>query len=319
MVTSSMLAMPAVSAAGIAAPAAANSSNAVSTNTGSQILLTSQSPITSGAVLKKYVWKTMRGQAAASVNVNVVEVDLTNPNVKLDMMTGAGGQFTKKNTVSGMAQETGAVAGVNGDFFNTQAEGVPDGPEIAAGQVMATPLMQMQGMYSFAIDHNNQPIIDSFSFQGSVAAKDGSSFPLRGINKTSYWLDDGTYGMTDGMFIYTSAFASDSRSNDGAIIPSEILVQNGVIQQIALNSVIPGLVPTNAYILRTNGKATDYVKQHLKVGDPLKVDDQIIPIDSSKNYDTKQFKMMVGGETLLVVDGKPSILTRDINNFSGYA
>jgi hypothetical protein len=280
----------------------------------------SQEPITSGATLKKYIWKSTRGTTPVSVSVNVIEVDLTNPNVRLDVMTGMNGQFAKKNTVSGMVKETGAVAGVNGDFFNTQAEGVPDGPEIMNGQLMSTPPLGLQGMYSFAIDKNNQPIIDAFTFKGSVTAKDGSTFPLGGVNKTSYWLDDNsTYGLLDGMFVYTSAFGTDSRTNDGVTVPSEILVQNGIIRQIAIDSVIPGLVPPGAVILRTNGKATDYVKQHLKVGDPIKIDYQIVPMDASKTYDTKSFKMMIGGETLLVDNGKPSIFTRDVTNFSGYS
>lgn len=287
----------------------------------STMALSSEEPITSGATLKRYIWNSTRGSKSVSVSVNVIVVDLTNPNVRLDVMTGTNGQFTKRNTVSGMVKETGAVAGVNGDFYNTQAEGVPDGPEIMNGQLMSTPPLGLQGLYSFALDKNNQPIVDAFTFKGSVTAKDGSTFPLGGVNKTSYWLEDAnsTYGLTDGMFVYTSAFATDSRTNDGATVPSEILVQNGVIQKIAIDSVIPGLVPPGAMILKTNGKATEYVKQHLKVGDPLKVDYQIVPMDASKTYDTKSFKMMVGGETLLVDDGTPSVFTRDINGFSGYS
>lgn len=283
------------------------------------MVLASEEPITSGATLKKYVWSTTRSGKPVSVNFNVIVVDLTNPLVKLNVMSGTNGQFARKQSTSGMARETGAVAAVNGDFFNTQAEGVPDGPEIAGGQIMSTPPLGMQGLYSFALDNQNRPIIDAFTFQGSVTAKDGSTFQLGGVNKTSYWDDNNNYGLTDGMFVYTSAFATDSRTNDGVTVPSEILVQNGVIQKIAIDSVLPGLVPQGAVILKTNGKATEYVKQHLKVGDPIKVDYQILPMDPSKKYDTKSFKMMIGGESLLVDEGKPSIFTRDIGDFSGYS
>ncbi|MFC0212918.1 stalk domain-containing protein [Paenibacillus chartarius] len=286
--------------------------------------IVSQEPITAGAILKKYRWQSIRSKKPVSVQVNVIEVDVTNPNVKLDVMTGTGGQFAKRNTTSGMVKETGAVAGINGDFYNTQAEGAPDGPQIAGGKLMATPPIGLAGLYSFALDKNNRPIIDSFSFRGSVTAKDGSTFPLGGVNKTSYWYDDnngvdGQYGLLDGMFVYTSDFATESRTNDGQVVPSEILVKDGIIQQIAIDSVIPGLVPQGAIILKTNGKATEYVKQHLKVGDPLKVDYAIVHEDASRGYDPSTFKMMIGGQTLLVLDGKPSIFTRDLNGFSGYS
>ena len=58
---------------------------------------------------------------------------MQNPYVRLDVMTGVDNQFTKKDTVRNMANSTGAVAGTNGDFFNTQAEGVPMGAEIVQG------------------------------------------------------------------------------------------------------------------------------------------------------------------------------------------
>ncbi|GJM73671.1 hypothetical protein HMSSN036_58870 [Paenibacillus macerans] len=58
-----------------------------------------------------------RSGKSVKVLADVVEVDLTNPYVSLDVMTGKGGQLTTRQSVEGMAKETGAVAGVNGDFL----------------------------------------------------------------------------------------------------------------------------------------------------------------------------------------------------------
>ncbi|TDF93598.1 copper amine oxidase [Paenibacillus piri] len=276
------------------------------------VTMVSQEILTSGATLKKYVWKSTRNSKEITTNGNVVEVDLTNPNVKLDVMTGTNNQFTKKQSVLAMAKETKAVAGVNGDFYNTQAEGVPMGPEISNGQLMATP-PYLPGFYSFALSKDNVPIVDLFTFAGSVTARDGAKFPLGGINKTYYWFEPGgEHSMVDAMFMYTNAWGQADRSNDGVTVPTEVLVQNNIITKINENTVIDMIAPKDGYILRTSGKAAEFVKQHMKVGDPLTADYQILPQDPNKTYDAKNFKMMIGGHTIMVDEGKPTEFSREV-------
>ncbi|PZE19369.1 stalk domain-containing protein [Paenibacillus xerothermodurans] len=278
------------------------------------VAMVGQEILTSGAVLKKYVWKSIRNNKEITTNANVIEVDLTNPYVKLDVMTGTNNQFTKKQTVLGMATETKAVAGVNGDFYNTQAEGVPVGPQISNGKLMATP-PYLPGFYSFALTKDNVPVVDLFTFNGTVTANDGASFQLGGINKTYYWFEPGgEHSHVDAMFMYTDAWGQADRSNDGVTVPTEVLVQNGVIKQIADNQVINMVAPEDGYILRASGKAADFVRQHMKVGDPLTVNYQVLPQDPNKSYDVDNFKMMIGGHTIVVDQGQPAQFSRQVND-----
>ena len=279
---------------------------------GDTLTVSSEETLTSGAVLKKYVWNTTRSNKEIKVNANVVEVDLTNPYVKIDVMTGTENQFTRKQTVLGMATETKAVAGVNGDFYNTQAEGVPMGPQISNGQLMATP-PYLPGFYTFAIDKDNKPIVDLFTFKGSMIARDGATYPLGGINKTYYWFEPGgEHSHIDGMFMYTSAWGQVDRSNDGVTVPTEVLVQNGIVVKIADNGIIDMIAPKDGYILRASGKAADFVREHVKVGEPIVADYQVLPQDPSKTYDAKTFKMMIGGHTILVDEGQPTEFSREV-------
>lgn len=80
--------------------------------------------ITSGAIMMKYKYTATRSGASASGLADVIRVDLNNPYVSLDVMTGKGGNLTTRQSTGGMAKETGAVAAVNGDYFNTGGEGV---------------------------------------------------------------------------------------------------------------------------------------------------------------------------------------------------
>lgn len=287
----------------------------------SKLQLQSEDILTSGAILKNYLWSTERSGKSVSVQAKVIQVDLQNPYVKLDVMTGTGGQFTKKQTVLGMASETGAVGGVNGDYYNTQYEGVPVGPQVANGQLMATP-PYLPGFYTFGITKDRKPMVELFTLdtESKIIAKDGASYTLGGINKTAYWYEpSGVHSMIDGLYMYTSAWAQISRANDGVTEPLEVLIVNNIVKEIAATGVIQQIAPVDGYILRSSGKAADFIRQHVKVGDPIRAEYNVYPADRSIQVDYKQFQMMIGGHTILVDEGKPSYFSRSINDVSGYS
>lgn len=286
--------------------------------------LQSEEPLTSGAVLKTYLWTTERDKKQVSVQAKVIQVDLQNPYVKLDVMTGTGGVFTKKQTVLGMATETGAVGGVNGDYYNTQYEGVPVGPQVSNGQLMATP-PYLPGFYTFGITKDRKPMVELFTLDtgSKIIAKDGAAYTLGGINKTAYWYEpSGVHSMIDGLYMYTSAWAQISRANDGVTGPLEVLVVNNVVKEIASSEtygVIQQVAPADGYILRSSGKAADFIREHVKVGDPIRAEYNVYPADRSIQVDYKQLQMMIGGHTILVDEGKPSEFSRSISDVSGYS
>ncbi|TCZ71851.1 copper amine oxidase [Paenibacillus albiflavus] len=274
--------------------------------------------LTSGAVVKSYIWKSTRKGVKVSTNAKVVEVDLTNPNVKIDTITGTNEQYTKNQTVLNMAKETGAVAAVNGDFFIMMAEGVPLGAQIMNGKLMSSTSDNMKGMYSFGLTKDNQPVIDLFGFKGSITAANGTSYPLEGYNKTYYWYDDGSTQSTDnGLLMYTDTWPLAERSNNGTSIPTEVKVQNGIITDIAINTTIKEVPPADGYILRAAGKSADYVKENLKVGDQLVAEYGLISQDSSKTYDLANFKTLIGGHTILVDGGQPAKFSRSVSELNG--
>lgn len=288
------------------APAAQTEEEAIKPS----VSLLGSSPITSGAIMKHYEWKLTDKNRQLKSNVYVIEVDLHNPMVKLDTIAGTGGQYTKRQTVQEMAVETGAVAAINGDFYNTRAEGVPNGPQIVDRELIATTL-DIPGLYAFALDQENRPIIDLFTFEGEIRTIDGAAYPLGGINKTYFWYEpSGEHSMINGLYMYTDAWGQENRSNDGVTVPTEVMVQNGIITQIAPNTFIRDIAPEDGYILRASGRAAEFVLAHMKVGDPLIADYRILPQDPNKAYDASQFRTMIGGGTILVDEGQAVELSR---------
>jgi exopolysaccharide biosynthesis protein len=270
--------------------------------------------LTSGAILMKYRYSTSSGTALA----DVVRVDLNNPYVKLDVMTGKGGQFTTRQSTEGMAKETGAVAGVNGDYFNTSREGAPIGGQVSDGELMSTP-SDLSGMYAFAVTKDGTPMVEQFTFKGTVTAEDGSSLELAGINKAAYTPETtgSSYSHSNAAYIYTSAWKALERPANSSTTPTEVLIENGVISQISENAALPIAVPENGYILRTHGKAADFVKQHLTVGQSITTDYKLRVKSTGKEIDPSTLQMMIGGHTILVNEGKASSFSRSVSSIGG--
>ncbi|OWA36172.1 copper amine oxidase [Saccharibacillus sp. O16] len=279
---------------------------------------TGEDIITSGAKLLSYTYSVPRSGKTATGMASVVQVDLTNPNVKLDVMTGRGGKFTTLQTVSGMAKETGAVAGVNGDYFNTAADGVPMGAQVSDGVLMTSP-SELNGMYAFGVTKARKPIIDQYSFNGTVKAADGSTFALAGINQASYTTETNkTLSHADAMYIYTDVWGNAERPKNSATTPSEALVEKGVVTQVSLGKALPGTVPAGAYILRAHGKAAAYMKDHLPVGAQVQADYKLVSKTTGQPLDPSSLDVMIGGHTILVDNGKAASFSRSTSSIGGY-
>ncbi|WP_054957725.1 stalk domain-containing protein [Paenibacillus dakarensis] len=271
--------------------------------------------ITSGAKLIKYQFTTGSQTSLA----DVIEVDLKNKHVKLDVMTGKDGYFTTRQSTGGMAKENGAVAAINGDYFVTGAEGAPMGGQVSGGLLMSTPSM-LKGMYAFAVTKDGTPMVDEFTFSGSVTAENGQRLQLAGMNKTAYIPEGGAsnYSHLNAAYIYTSAWKAVERPAKSATTPTEVMVTDGVITEISDKASIQSTIPEGSFILRTHGTAATFVKNNLQVGQHLSADYALVSKKNGKQIDPESLQLMIGGHTILVNDGKAAAFSRDVSSIGGY-
>ncbi|XEC95362.1 stalk domain-containing protein [Paenibacillus tarimensis] len=306
-----------------AAPAvvSANGTGTQTQVTVTELKLVKEEMLTAGAKRLDYLWTSTRGGEPVRSNVHVIEIDLSNPYVSLDVMSGKNNTVANRNSITNMVKETGAVAGVNADYFNMSAEGVPMGPQITSGTFMSSPSV-LQGMYAFALTKDRTPIIDEFGFEGELVAANGQSFSLSGINQTSYMMEVGGQAQrshVNAMYIYTSAWTSAERPNtaNSATTPTEVLVQDGIVVQIAENTTLPLNPPANGYILRTHGTAAKFVKENLTVGSKVEANYRLVSLTTGAKKNPEDYQMMVGGHTILVDGGTTAQFTRSVSGVSG--
>lgn len=276
-----------------------------------------ESVISSGVKRKNYTFSTTRGTKQVSTAVHVMEIDLSNPYISLQALSGKSGEVGTRTNMMTMASNKGAIAAINGDVFNMGLEGAPLGSQINFGSLTVSPSL-LKGMYAFGVTKDKQPLIDAYTFQGNVTASNGSSFELSGINQSTYSSDvtGDTYSHFNRLFIYTSAWGGAERPKNSGATPTEVLVVDNVVQEIVSNGTITKAIPQNGYVLRGHKDAANFLTG-LVVGDTVQADYSLVSQTTKQKVDPASFDMMVSGHTLLVENGKASSFSRDVTGVSG--
>ncbi len=263
------------------------------------------SPITSGATLTNYTWDISDGMVKAAV----IEVDLTDPYVQLEVVPGKG-SFTQRATVTAMADRTDAVAMVNGDFYNTKAEGAPIGTTVIDGRLVSSQ-SYLNGVYCLGITSDGKAYIDQFSFEGNVTAKNGETYGLSGLNKTFYWEETtGLHSHLGRLHLYNDLWGGSARGMDSYVgVPAEVLVQNNKVVDVAFEGGFDTAVPEGCYILHGDGNAAEFLKNNVALGDEIQIEYSYKPV--------KNWKTVIGGHALLVDQGRPVTYTKDLSALGG--
>ncbi|WP_405740003.1 phosphodiester glycosidase family protein [Streptomyces sp. NBC_00028] len=172
-------------------------------------------PVASGVTYQEYDLQAAKGPT----RIHVIRADLRDPKVRLDLLYP--GAVAARAPVSQLADTQGAVAGVNGDFFNitetqhpgVEATGASVGPAIASGHPLkaAVPDGQRFGpalppgtstrdVLGMGVDRRVR--LDALTLTGTIGTWE-NRLPLGGLNQ--YALPVGSVGA------YTSAWGGASR------------------------------------------------------------------------------------------------------------
>lgn len=111
------------------------------------------------------------------ISIHVLGVDVKNPNVSIKTVLAHDVLGPDAETVSSMAQRTGAIAGVNADYFDIGRSNHPTNIVVRDGALLRSPRKR----YALAILRSSDARFAEFSFTGSVQVG-SQAFPLDGIN-----------------------------------------------------------------------------------------------------------------------------------------
>jgi len=230
------------------------------------------------------------------VKIFVLKIDLTNPDLSLTSLIGAHGNLEERATVSSMATgKDNLVAAINGGFF-VMINGRPIGTLIHEGELISSPNMRSD-MPVFALGQDGKPVFGFFEFTGEVRSSNGLSYPLFGVNKPAYDLENGLSD-TDHLTLYNRSWGVKCRGNDPNHPEAMTArVKNNIVQQVLPAKDAQFDIPSNGYELWGAGKAADFISQNLVPGLPVTVSFSTTP-------DYKKIKLSTGSNSFLVQQGQ---------------
>ncbi|MFE6281398.1 phosphodiester glycosidase family protein [Streptomyces sp. NPDC057877] len=253
---------------------------------------------------------------AGPTRVHVLSVDVSDPRVRLDLLYP--GTVAARGTVSSMADASGAVAGVNGDFFNiteaqhpgVEATGASAGPAIASGRTLKASVPDAQrfgpalppgasarDVLGVGVDRRAR--LDRLTLAGTVRTAEGA-LPLGGLNQ--YALPEGSVGA------FTPRWGSASRvratcgtdTDRGAPCSAdthEVTVRQGRVVSTADTPGSGPIEPGTTVLVGREAGARELRK--LSPGEPVRVGHRLVPTRSAVPY-----RFAIGGYPVLT-DGRP--------------
>jgi hypothetical protein len=238
--------------------------------------------------------------AAGQVMGDVIEADLTDPDVRTDLMTP--GAVAARSSVAEMANRAGAVAGINGDFFDIGRTNAPVGPAVAGGHPLKAAVPHDRRMGPgvpgaevdsvFAVDRTGVGRIDRLRLEASAETGSGT-LPLVALNQFAV--------PVGGIGIFTPDWGQVNRAKTlcgsdtdrnapCAADQAEVLVHHGTVA--LAGPPAGGRIPPGDLVLTGREQGAAAVRA-LRVGDRVDVEYALVPASGKEPF------FAVGGSPIL--------------------
>ncbi|WP_162641508.1 phosphodiester glycosidase family protein [Streptosporangium sp. 'caverna'] len=196
-------------------------------------------------------------------NAQFLTVDLSNSAVGTDLLTA--GPVASGGPLSVAANKAGAVAGVNGEFFDIGNSNAALGGEVQNGQLIKT--ADIGGRQHVGVSKDGIAQLVDLTVN-TTANFSGADHKVLSINAAN-----GGGVPADGLIAFTSAWGDYSRNRGLTGVANdqiaEVLVQNGSVVSVTPNGPAgSGMIPDDGFYLVGRGAAATAIRA-LQPGDPV--------------------------------------------------
>lgn len=227
-------------------------------------------------------------------NINVIRVDLTNEYVDIQGLFNENG-IPNRGKVSKLVDDSKAVAGVNGDFFNYNPMPSAMGTLINKGEIISSPIERAYALPSLIIDSLNNVKIDYMDRNVKVQnLTQNKMVNVNTVNKVTKNFDTTT--------MLNSNWGSKSIGNKFHKDLIEVVVVNDLVTDVRLG--LPATeIPKDGYVLAVRGERTQGLES-FQIGDEIKTTFATSP-------DLSNIDFAIGGGSVILRDGK--VVNTNIN------
>jgi exopolysaccharide biosynthesis protein len=216
---------------------------------------------------------------------DTLAVDLTSKSLRPSYLSP--GTVSARTPLSEQVARTGAVAGVNGDFFDINATGAPIGVGIDNGQLQTAPA----GGHNFtaAITEEGKARLAEVFLDASVTLPDGNAVKASNFNSPVV--------ATNGIGVYTPLWGASSRRTSvaGAQRVLEVELRDGVVSQVR-DQPVDGPILAGSTVLLARDAGVDALAA-LRAGDR-------VAVSYAPRADAGKIAVAVGGNLVLLKDGQ---------------
>jgi len=225
-----------------------------------------------------------RYDPAGWIRGDTLAVDLTSKTLKPTYLSP--GTVSARTPLSQQVARAGAVAGVNGDFFDINASGAPIGVGVDAGNLQTAPARGHN--LTASITEEGKARLAEVFLEASVTLPDGKVVPASNFNSPVL--------SGDAVGVYTPLWGAASRRTSvaGAQRVVEIEVSDGVVTQVRPQPA-DGPIAAGATILLARDGGVDSLSG-LKPGDK-------VGVAYAPKSDAGKLSVSVGGNKVLLRDG----------------
>ncbi|WP_197983833.1 phosphodiester glycosidase family protein [Aeromicrobium sp. CFBP 8757] len=219
----------------------------------------------------------------------VLSVDLANPAVTSDLLSGD--TVTERNPISSKANKAGAVAGVNGDFFDINSSGAPLGAEVKGGELLKSSDVGAWTHVGVGTDGIGRAVDMTLDAKATFA---GTDHPVASLNAANTLAGS----PTGAIVAYTPRWGTYSRAIGvgGATDVASVLVQDDTVVSVDAASAGSGQIPAGAFVLVGREAGATAIRA-LAPGDPA-----TLAYDLRDDV-AEQMKFVIGSNRELVRDG----------------
>ncbi|WP_137294969.1 phosphodiester glycosidase family protein [Nocardioides dongxiaopingii] len=275
---------PAAPAVAAAVPASAAADDPAPT-AGSLSLVDETEAVGPGITLRSLTSVTPQGW----YDQRILSVDLANPAVTSDLLSGE--HVTDRNAISRKADEAGAVAGVNGDFFDISNSGAPLGAAVKDGELLKSSDHGTWGHVGVGQDGIGRAVDMTLDAKATFGGVDHAVASLNAANTLAG-------SPADAIIAFTPTWGSYNRAIgvSGATDVASVLVQDGKVVSVDPAAAGAGAIPEGAFVL-VGREAGAAAIRTLVAGDAV-----------SLGYDLRddiaeQMEFVIGSNRELVRDG----------------
>lgn len=235
-------------------------------------------------------------------DINILQIDLGNENVALKPIEPQ--ILGERNNILNLANQAGALAAVNSDFFDMSTKTPAFGPSISEGTIKNAyhndynTLGPRKYMGTLIVDDEGQATMDYYSVKMWVEVAGEKAFDLSSYNKTPASIR--TPFVIDRSYYVNNAALINKYQAIGLYT---VIVEDDQVSYVSsLNELVE--IPKSGYAIIVSGDTMGRYAEYLQQGTEIQLA-QVVTLNNQVVDYIEDLQMGIGGGGLILKDGAP--------------